>query len=66
MELEKIYTKIEKMDEKLDLYIREMEGRVSRLEEQVKSQQGFIKIIGAAMLSVVGSITAYFTKQISG
>lgn len=62
---DKIYNKIERMDEKLDLYIKEMEGRVTKVEAKVASHQGFIKAGFAALLSVVGSVIAYITKQLT-
>ena len=56
---EKIYNKIEKIDEKLDLYIKEMEGRVSRVEEQIKSQGNIIKVGMAIVSSIVVSFISF-------
>lgn len=63
---EKIYNKLEKLDEKLDTYMIGMENRVSKLEQKVDHQQGFIKIVLAAVISLVGSIAAYISKQVLG
>lgn len=60
---EKIYNKIEKMDEKLDSYIKEMENRVTKVEARVETAQGFIKVSLTLLLSTIGAVVTYILKQ---
>ena len=60
---EKIYNKIEKMDEKLDSYIKEMENRVTKVEARVETAQGFIKVSLTLLISAIGATVTYILKQ---
>jgi hypothetical protein len=64
MDLEKLYSKLDKMDDKLDQYMVSQEGRVSKLEEQVSGLAGSIKVGLTFILSTVGAVFVYLFKTV--
>jgi len=64
MDLEKLYSKLDKMDDKLDQYMVSQEGRVSKLEEQVSGLTGSIKVGLTFILSTAGAIFVYLFKTV--
>jgi hypothetical protein len=64
MDLEKLYSKLDKMDDKLDSYMVSQEKRVSTLEEKVSGLTGSIKVGLTFILSTAGAIFVYIFKTV--
>jgi len=63
MDVEKLYNKLDKIDEKLDVHMLKVEKRVSTLEEQYRSVRGYMRIAFSLIVSVITGIMAWVGRQ---
>jgi hypothetical protein len=61
MDLQQIYNKLEKLDEKLDLYVQ----KTAVLEEKQNNMSGQLKWILGIALSSISSIIAYAMNKLN-
>jgi hypothetical protein len=62
MDLNTLYAKLEKIDDKLDTYTE----RITRVEEQHKGMQGQIRVGLALLGTTVSAIITYVTSKLFG
>jgi len=61
MDLQQLYNKLERIDEKLDSHLE----RIAVVEERQKGQQGQIRLMLGLLMSAITGIVGYAIKQIT-
>lgn len=63
MDSERIYKKLDLIDEKLDTHMVSMEGRVTSLEEKYQGIRGHIRLIMTLIISGITGIITWISKH---
>ena len=63
MDFDKIYNKLESIDDKLDTHMISMEGRVTSLEEKYQGIRGHIRLIMTLIMATVTGIISWVSQH---
>lgn len=64
MDLDKIYQKLDKLDNKLDAYMVQTENRLTKLETTVISIQSGFKIMIMSIVGIVSTAVTYMIQKV--